>query len=96
MHLGIITFQSANNYGAFLQAYSLLRKLNSFENVDADVIDYICSPIENHYKALSLFSGNENIIKKCIKFILRMPSIKRQQKVFSVCRKKSEDEIQAY
>lgn len=89
MHIGIITFHAANNYGAFLQAYSLLQKLNSFENMDADIIDYICPQIENHYKISSLFRGNENIIRKLVKSALRMPSIINQQKVFSTCREKN-------
>lgn len=60
---GIITFHRAVNYGACLQAYALKRVLNALE-IDAEIIDYRNSEIENTYKKIiQNGSGIKNVIK---------------------------------
>lgn len=40
MKIGILTYCNSFNYGAYLQAYNLCSKLNTYENVEAELIDY--------------------------------------------------------
>ena len=39
MNVGIVTFHSANNYGAVLQCYALASTLKSVDSVDVNIID---------------------------------------------------------
>jgi len=69
-NIGIITFHYANNYGAFLQAYSLERAIISFgEDNNVKIIDYKNKNISNEYKIISL---NKIVYEKFrIKYILK-------------------------
>lgn len=40
MKIGILTYHRARNYGAFLQAYGLCRRLNEEPDIDAEIIDF--------------------------------------------------------
>ena len=40
MKIGILTYCNSYNYGAYLQAYNLCSKLNTYENIEAELIDY--------------------------------------------------------
>lgn len=40
MKIGILTYHRAHNYGAYLQAYTLCRRLNEEEDLDAEIIDF--------------------------------------------------------
>lgn len=40
MKIGILTFHKAYSYGAALQTYALCKRINSFQNCNADIIDY--------------------------------------------------------
>lgn len=40
MKIGILTYFSAHNYGAFLQAYALQKTLTEYTDVDAELINY--------------------------------------------------------
>ena len=60
--VGILTFHRATNYGALLQAYSLVTKLsNDYPNISFEIIDYstLAASID-HFKAVvrPLFTGN--------------------------------------
>lgn len=70
MKIGILTFHSAHNYGAVLQAYALLSFLRS-KGLDASIIDYRPSNIEKNYNPYNFryhwFSKNPI---KCIRKIL--------------------------
>lgn len=49
--LGIITFHSAENYGAFLQVYAMQNVLNKYKNkFDIEVVDYRPDYITDDYK----------------------------------------------
>lgn len=70
MRIGILTFHSAQNYGAVLQTYALQEYLRGLGH-DVSVIDYRPSYIEEYYKLFSWgrIPKNNLIIK--IKFLLR-------------------------
>ena len=51
MKVGILTFHKAQNYGAYLQCYSLLNKLSEiFPDHDFEVIDYSSKNLVNDYE----------------------------------------------
>lgn len=82
MKVGILTFQAANNYGAFLQCYALYKKLNEYSVVDAEIIDYICPAIEDDYKPVSILKKSGNPIKKRITYYARKPVMRQMQRKF--------------
>lgn len=67
--IGIITFQSAINYGALLQTYSLQNfiKKNGF---DCETINYINNKLKNDYKILKLEGKS---VKGLISAIIKTP-----------------------
>ena len=50
MRVGILTYHRSHNYGAFLQAYSLCAKLNEYENVDCEIVNYNLASEDTVYK----------------------------------------------
>lgn len=57
MKIGILTFHRTNNYGASLQAYALCKYLCD-NNIEAEIIDYQNSKMENDYiRAYAVPSG---------------------------------------
>lgn len=64
MKVGILTYHRALNYGAFLQAICLCKRLNQEEDVYAEIIDYDMLSIQNLYKQLT-----GNTIKNRIKYL---------------------------
>lgn len=50
LKIGILTFHTSVNYGAFMQAYSLSTRLNSYEDIDAEIINYEMPKVINYYK----------------------------------------------
>ena len=60
MKIGIITFHSAHNYGAVLQAFALKEYLSK-KGHDVHVINYKIKEIENVYKLIK-FKKMEEII----------------------------------
>ena len=82
MKVGILTFQGANNYGAFLQCYALYKKINEYGGVEAEIVDYICTAIENDYKPINILKKKTNPVKKVITYFVRKPIMERVQKVF--------------
>ncbi len=63
MKVGILTFHSALNYGAILQAYALQETLKN-KKVDVEIINYSPSTIEKHY---TKFDGKKSIHKVVLK-----------------------------
>lgn len=49
MKVGILTFINAYNMGAVLQGYALNKKLNSYDNVECELIDYVNENIVRQY-----------------------------------------------
>lgn len=50
--IGIITFHSASNYGAVLQAYALEHKIQELGGT-CEIIDYHCQAIDREYKLIT-------------------------------------------
>lgn len=64
MKIGVLTFHRAHNYGAFLQCYSLVRKISrDFPNCTVEVIDFNSKEMEEYYsvKTIDLIFGRSNI-----------------------------------
>lgn len=53
MKIGILTFHRACNYGAALQCFALVKKLNTM-GCDAEVIDYRSKAIEQSYQLINM------------------------------------------
>lgn len=63
MKIGTITFHSAHNYGAVLQAYALKQYLVN-KGYDVNVINYRLKEIENFYKLDKYKKSNNKFINK--------------------------------
>lgn len=85
MKTGILTFFSANNYGAVLQAYALQKKLTS-ENIDCECIDYRCVAIEKMHQPRK-FSIKNGLLGNA-KNIVRNKRIKPRMKAFAPFRER--------
>ena len=68
MKIGIITFNSAHNYGAVLQVWALQEKLKS-EGHQVEVINYRIPAIDNLYQVYvpRWISGNSMVNRACHK-----------------------------
>lgn len=64
MKVGILTYHRVLNYGAFLQAVCLCRRLNAEKDISAEIIDYDMPSAQNAYKQLTEIS-----VKKQIKYL---------------------------
>ena len=73
MKIGILTYHNAVNYGAVLQAFALLNKLNSIDGVNASIIDYKSIAVEQQYRLLSRESAGslKNFLLSNITWLLR-------------------------
>lgn len=69
MKVGILTFHSAMNYGAVLQAYALQTKIKSFA-VECDIIDYRCEAFKKVY---SPFYMSEKSARGLLSMLLYFP-----------------------
>lgn len=70
MKVGILTYHRVLNYGAFLQAVCLCKRLNAGKDISAEIIDYDMQSAQNVYKQLT---GNtvKNQIKYLADFLLK-------------------------
>lgn len=64
----LITFHTPRNYGAVLQAFSLMKYLENFSD-DVKVIDYSTPHLRSLYPILPKFSG----VRSFIKFVISIP-----------------------
>ena len=67
MKVGIITFSSAHNYGALLQAYALSKYLESI-GLEVEIINYRPKSIDNVYKLYKIKKTNSLVKKLFLKF----------------------------
>ena len=89
MRIGILTFHAAGNYGAFLQAYSLLSALNGLQDTEARIIDYVCPPIEENYLPEKYLKRKGNPVKNILLFLLRSSVMKQQNQMFAEARRRN-------
>ncbi len=85
MKVGIITFHRALNYGALLQAFALRHSLSKL-NVDAQVLDYRNSIIEEMYFYPSF--AQRKTLKAKIKYLIQGKSELKRREKFENYRKK--------
>lgn len=67
MKIGILTYCNSYNYGAYLQAYNLCSKLNTYKDIKAELIDYSMNQELSIYKVRihkNLFVTYEKYLKK--------------------------------
>lgn len=79
--IGILTFHRACNYGAFLQAFALVQKINSYQDTEAYLIDYRSSYIENNYTVRGMINLKQGI-KTCLLKLLRTKDIIKRNNIF--------------
>lgn len=82
--IGILTFHTADNYGAVLQAYALQNFITEHLNHDAEVINFSTPLLENEYGIMCLGSKNpvKNIVLKFIN-LLYYTELKRKKDRFN-------------
>ena len=61
MRVGIITYHFAENYGSALQAYALASYFNSFDDVDAEILNYVSKRQELNNSLYGHRNGISNI-----------------------------------
>lgn len=75
MKIGLLTFHDTNNFGSYLQAYGLYKKIEDL-GYKCDVVDYQCeSIIEREIPKPFNFTLNP---KKLIIEILLMPNVRKK------------------
>lgn len=82
-NIGILTFHSANNYGAVLQAVSLMRAVQKTTNTTCEIIDYEPEFIRADY---SLNPFRKHHVKTILKNMLRFRAKAKRNRFFNVYR----------
>lgn len=74
MKVGILTYHRALNYGAFLQAVCLCKRMNAEKDISAEIIDYDMLSVRNLYQQLT---GNtvKSRLKHFVKTLLGKDSV---------------------
>lgn len=80
MRAGVLTFHRAINYGAALQAYALVRKMNEL-GAQTELVDYRNPHIENSFHSFSLAKVNSP--KKAASFLLNYKKMRKKKKAFA-------------
>lgn len=83
VRVGILTFHSANNFGALLQTVSLYRIISGYENIDCEIIKYEPQFIRKDY-SISPFKNRH--LKAVIINILRIPDKEKRNIKFQMFR----------
>lgn len=84
--VGILTFHSANNFGALLQAVSLQKTITEYDNVECKLINYEPEFIRKDY---SISPFNSKHPKAIVKSILRIPDKSKRNSKFEDFRRKN-------
>lgn len=73
MKIRILSIHSAHNYGSVLQAYALMKSLQSYSN-DVEIINYRPEYFEKEYRLFSIafYKKYDSWLKKIIYFIVRI------------------------
>lgn len=87
MKVGVLTFQQADNFGAALQAYALVRYLQCL-GYDAEIINYHSSILAEKYSDVNMIASEEFFSwKKMLRVLLSKPLLRRRKSKFSEFRK---------
>lgn len=87
--VGVITFHTADNYGALYQCYALQETIKNITNYDVEIIDYCTKKHINAYKILRKRSSNflKNIARN-LNVLLKYKSLREKQLKFKAFREK--------
>lgn len=85
MKVGVVTFHSANNYGAILQTWALQKVLKDM-GMNSGIINYHPDIIDGLYDPMQLKEGLERQIKKSTLYIRNRKSLIRYNKFRSFLR----------
>lgn len=77
--IGLLTFHRTTNFGSYLQAYGLYKKIVDM-GYDCEIIDYRCPAIE---KRESLNKSRGRGVKNLLKNILLQPALERKARALS-------------
>lgn len=81
--IGIITFHNAHNYGAMLQAYSLLKKIKELKEYDVEILNYYNKRIYSSYKIIRPFRKNPiKFFKQFMSDVLNLRKNTKRYKAF--------------
>lgn len=85
MRIGILTFHKAINYGAYLQSFSLSKKLQAqFPNDEVEIIDYIAPKERNRKLYVLLWNLKHHGIHGAVSELKRISTFKSMQKHLSL------------
>lgn len=79
MKTATITFQSAENYGAFMQAYALQQFLVNDLNVENDILNYVSDEMKQHYQVYRKVDSIKTLIRNIIFLPFGSKITKRKQ-----------------
>ena len=88
MRIATLTYHSANNNGAFLQAFALQRALIDDLCVQNEIIDYESEELVRHYSIFRKGWSKSNLLYNIISLI-HYPALKRRKLKFESLRKKN-------
>lgn len=79
MKIGIFTFQRANNYGAVLQNFALLKSISNFDSeLDVYTIDFRNEIIESEYEN-KIISKEKNVLKQIFHTVMNIIYFKHEK-----------------
>lgn len=85
MKVSIITYHRVYNYGAALQAYATQKCFKKM-GIESEIIDYIPKKVKNYGSFSQVFYESgffyQNFVKRMLTTLLKIPSYRRQKKVF--------------
>lgn len=88
MKIGILTFHWADNYGAVLQAYALVRWLNKHTMASVELVNYICEEPAKMYKPFYFsYIGIKSYVRGILRGIKNFPRWKKRHGQFVKFRK---------
>lgn len=81
MKSATITFHSAENYGAFLQAYALQHYIINGIKIENDILNFVSPEMKEHYSIIKKADSIKNIIKN-ISIIPFIGKLKKRKAMF--------------
>ena len=78
MRIGILTYHRSHNYGAYLQAYALTKKIKEETNYEVELIDYNSTKSKSYYiKDIFRYKNLNSIIYNFRKYLMFKKEIKK-------------------
>lgn len=87
MKTATLTYHSANNNGAFLQAYALQKALIDYLHIHNEIIDFESDELVKHYSIIRKDISKSSIVYNLIS-LMHYPALKRRKRRFETLRKR--------